>query len=268
MLNDKKFHGTWFPPDEILQAQQTFLKTMGVFVEDSKDKSFRRTVHDAGLGAFAGGLGIGKRTVLVYSGLLYYGDFDVKAMKKAWNNASKEREDLEPLPENWTKKIFMVAKGKYIIGDHCRSAWTSFINSNRTSSLTHATIDGPRGLIVFHETVFGFDEVFLNYGVHISMSEHQPMNPKKASNDGDSDDEDGGDEEKWRGLKRLKKGDAHQQTSKKQQNEKRQPLSSSLPASVRDSKSTEVKGLVKDLSFTNYVPEKNGFSYYPKSLQS
>ena len=85
MLNDKKFHGTWFPPDEILQAQQTFLKTMGVFVEDSKDKSFRRTVHDAGLGAFAGGLGIGKRTVLVYSGLLYYGDFDVKAMKKVLN---------------------------------------------------------------------------------------------------------------------------------------------------------------------------------------
>ena len=231
---------------------------MGVFVEESNDKSFRRTVHDAGLGAFAGGLGIGERTELVYSGLLYYGDFDAKKMKKAWNDASIKRGDREPLAANWTKKIFMVEKGTYIIGDHRANTWTSFINSHNSSQLTHASIVGLKGLIVFHETVDGFDEVFLNYGVHISMTEHQPMNSKKASDsEGDSDDEDGGDEEKSRGHKRLKGGNAYLQTSKKQQNLKLQTLSTSLPESVLGSMSNEVKGLVKDLSRTIYVPKKN-----------
>ena len=72
----------------------------------------------------------------------------------------------------------MFEKSTYIIGDHRAKTWTSFINSHNSSQLTHASIDGLRGLIVFHETVYGFHEVFLNYGVHISMSEHQPMNPK------------------------------------------------------------------------------------------
>ena len=238
---------------------------MGVFVEESNDKSFRRTVHDAGLGAFAGGLGIGERTELVYSGLLYYGDFDAKKMKKAWNEASIKRGDREPLPANWTKKIFMVEKGTYIIGDHRANTWTSFINSHNSSQLTHASIVGLKGLIVFHETVDGFDEVFLNYGVHISMTEHQPMNSKKASDsEGDSDDEDGGDEEKSRGHKRLKGGNAYLQTSKKQQNLKLQTLSTSLPKEVHDSKSNEVKGLVKDLSRTNYVPKTNYRFFKPE----
>jgi len=165
-------------------------------------------------------------------------------MKKAWKKASKDRGDHVPLPENWTKKIFMVTKDTYIIGDHRKITWTSFINSHNSYHLTHASIDGSRGIIKFHETVYGFDEVFLNYGVHISMSEHQSMNQKKSSGDVLGDDDEG----EMRSRKRL---------TTTPPPPKPQLLSASLLPMVTKSTSNEVKGLVQNLSFTNYVPEKN-----------
>ena len=166
-LLDPSNHCKWFPPLDILEQQLKFVQESGLTIRKSKAVPYKRRT-DPGQGAFAGGLGIMVGTELVYSGLLFFGDFNERSMSQAWTAASSARGDSV----DWSlNKVFMVENGtRYILGD--QSAWTSYLNWSSRQSV-HASINSSEGLLVFEKSVYGFDEAFVDCEGHISMTFHQ-----------------------------------------------------------------------------------------------
>ena len=170
-LADEDNHGKMYPPDEILKEQCEFLRSSACFVQKSSIPSSRfsgRSFRDPGQGAFVG-RGIAKGTILFYSGLLYFGDYNEEEMSKLWQ--TKFNEIIAP---EWQNKIFKIDNKHWIIGS--QSEWTSNLNSNHVNALCHATIVlGEIAMIQFSQAAFSFDEVMLTYLLRIPLTAyHSP----------------------------------------------------------------------------------------------
>ena len=162
-----------YPPDDILKEQCEFLQSMACFVQKSSIQPLRknstRHFQDPGRGAFVG-RGIAKDTILFYSGLLYFGEYNEGEMFKLWQTKFNEA-----LSTNWQNKVYKIHSHCWIIGNP--KEWTSYLNTNSIEALCHARIVvGDLGMIQFRQAAFSFDEVFVGYSNRLTMTTHQSAN--------------------------------------------------------------------------------------------
>ena len=161
-----------------MQKQILFIEHSCCFVTQSKAIAVKRKHSrerlSPGQGAYVGGRGFAKGTELFYSGLIYHGEYNENLMVQAWNQASQIR-----LPEDWKGKVFMVESQKlYIIGHP--EAWTSALNFPGHNSPYHASIIGQKAIIKFDHAAFSFEEIFVDYAEHLTLTSH-PVVKRKAA---------------------------------------------------------------------------------------
>ena len=154
-----------------MRKQSLFIENSSCFVTQSKAKAVKITPHSRsrlcpGQGAYVGGRGFAKGTELFYSGLIYHGEYNENLMLETWKKASTIR-----LPDNWKGKVFKVLSQKlYIIGNP--EAWTSDLNYPGHNSSYHASIIGERAIIKFDHAAFSFEEIFVDYAEHLTLTSH------------------------------------------------------------------------------------------------
>ena len=155
-----------------MEKQRSFIEHSCCFVTLSKAKGVKirheRFLQKPGQGAFMGGRDFAKDTELFYSGLIFHGEYNEVAMELAWKVASSIS-----LPEDWRGKIFKVEKQKLYIIEHPH-AWTSSLNYPGHNSSYHASILGNQAIIRFDHAAFCFEEIFVDYGDNLTLTNHSP----------------------------------------------------------------------------------------------
>ena len=135
-MEDADNHGKMYPPEGILREQCEFLRSLACFVQKSSvqplHRNSARLYQDPGQGAFVG-RGIAKGTILVYSGLLFFGDYDEEKMSELWETKFNEK-----IARNWQNKVYRLDNKHWIIGSPYE--WTSNLNSNPVNALCHASM--------------------------------------------------------------------------------------------------------------------------------
>ena len=177
-MEDADSHGKMYPPEDILKEQCEFLRSLACFVQKSSIQPPRRNTarnyQDPGQGAFVG-RGIAKGTFLVYSGLLFFGDYDEEKMSELWETKFNEK-----IARNWQNKVYRLDNKHWIIGSPYE--WTSNLNSNPVNALCHASIcSGDLGLMQFYQAAFSFDEVILCYLGRIPVNADSLHGPTKKA---------------------------------------------------------------------------------------
>ena len=161
-----------------MRKQSLFIENSCCFVTQSKAKAVKITPHSRsrlcpGQGAYVGGRGFAKDTELFYSGLIFHGAYNENLMLEAWTRASQI-----PLPEDWRGKVFMVKSQElYIIGNP--ESWTSALNFPGHNSSYHASIIGQTAIIKFDHAAFSFEEIFVDYAEHLTLTSHPALHSKR-----------------------------------------------------------------------------------------
>jgi hypothetical protein len=174
-LHNKCSHGTMYPPSPMWKVQEAFLKASGTIALDS-DVPFHKgtqkllnSVSDPrGLGFYSGPHGMLQGTQLVFMGLIYHGEYDVKQMKSLWQSSDFRSEcNLDDFP-NWERLIFTINPDLFIIG-HPKCI-TSMFNHHPTMSQNHCFLIADVAIIEFKSIGLSCVEVFLDYGTCLPLS--------------------------------------------------------------------------------------------------
>jgi hypothetical protein len=173
-LHNKCSHGTMYPPSPMWKVQEAFLKASGTIALDS-DVPFHKgtqkllnSVSDPrGLGFYSGPHGMLQGTQLVFMGLIYHGEYDVKQMKSLWQSSDFRSEcNLDDFP-NWERLIFTINPDLFIIG-HPKCI-TSMFNHHPTMSQNHCFLIADVAIIEFKSIGLSCVEVFLDYGTCLPL---------------------------------------------------------------------------------------------------
>ena len=174
-LHNKCSHGTMYHPSPMWKVQEAFLKASGTIALDS-DVPFHKgtqkllnSVSDPrGLGFYSGPHGMLQGTQLVFMGLIYHGEYDVKQMKSLWQSSDFRSEcNLDDFP-NWERLIFTINPDLFIIG-HPKCI-TSMFNHHPTMSQNHCFLIADVAIIEFKSIGLSCVEVFLDYGTCLPLS--------------------------------------------------------------------------------------------------
>ena len=184
-LHNKCSHGTMYPPSPMWKVQEAFLKASGTIALDS-DVPFHKgtqkllnSVSDPrGLGFYSGPHGMLQGTQLVFMGLIYHGEYDVKQMKSLWQSSDFRSEcNLDDFP-NWERLIFTINPDLFIIG-HPKCI-TSMFNHHPTMSQNHCFLIADVAIIEFKSIGLSCVEVFLDYGTCLPLSTIKKVKRKRA----------------------------------------------------------------------------------------